>query len=145
MQPKSLRERAGGRSSLHQASGFSMLAKRCRGQTLPKCVACALRSELLADVAARVDEYVSHETAKILVAGDDEVPGVTRRRRMQRVLESLGGARGITEDGDMLTSMESAYYCVGIGLWSAVSVHVRGVLPDGTWMIVHSFVILLSR
>ncbi len=49
-------------------------------QMLPKCVACALPPELFGDVGARVDEDVSHVTATILIAGDDEVPGVTRIR-----------------------------------------------------------------
>jgi len=57
-------------------------------QTLLKYVASALLPELLADVATGVDEYVSHVTATILVAGDDEVPGFTwvsrlRSSRMQ--------------------------------------------------------------
>jgi hypothetical protein len=44
-----------------------------------KCVAGALLlPELLDNVAFRVDEYVSHVPTTILVAGDDEVPGITR-------------------------------------------------------------------
>ena len=122
-----------------------MLANRRRmasSQTLPKCVACALRPELLGDIAISVDEDVRHETATILVAGDDEIPGITRILMSMRVNEFLGVAMGITEDGDTLTSIDSVYYCSGVGLWSPVSVHAPGVLPDGTWMIVHSFVSL---
>ncbi len=48
------------------------------GQTLLKLVATALLPELLGDVAAGVDEDVSHVPATALVAGDDEVPGITR-------------------------------------------------------------------
>jgi len=78
----------GGLSSLHWASDFSLLANRA-GETLPKYLACALIPELLADVATGVDEYVSHVTATILVAGDDEVPGVTwvSRFRSSRMRE----------------------------------------------------------
>ena len=122
-----------------------MLAKRWRStssQTLPQCVACALRPELLVDVASRVDEYVSHETARVMVADDDEVPVVTRIRP-KRVRECLGVALGITEDGDLLMSMDSVYDGSRVGLWSAVSVHAPGVFPDDTYQIVHSFVSLL--
>ena len=54
-------------------------------QTLVKYGACDW--QLLADVAARVDEDVSHETARVLVAGDDEIPGITR------ISDSIWGMR----------------------------------------------------
>jgi len=150
-QPKRLRERAGGSSLLHWASDFSMLARRWiqaleLHQTPLKCGACALRPELLADVAARVDENVSHITASILLTGDDEVPGVTRKRmtrRISRVLELLCVTQGIAEDEEFLTCLELVYYRV-VGGWSAPSVHrFRDVTPDFTFMIGHSFVNLL--
>jgi hypothetical protein len=47
-------------------------------QTLLKYIASAWLLELIADIATGIDKYVSYVTARILVAGDDEVPGVTR-------------------------------------------------------------------
>ena len=47
-------------------------------QPLRKDSARALCTELLSDVAAGVDEDVSHVSATILIAGEDEVPGITR-------------------------------------------------------------------
>ena len=54
-------------------------------QTLRKYGACDW--QLFADVAARVDVDVIHETARILVAGDDEIPGITRIRMPIRCRE----------------------------------------------------------
>jgi hypothetical protein len=72
---------------------------------MPKRPACALTPELLYDVVASVDMYVSHEPARILVAGDDEVPGFTGILSI-RVLECHGLAHGITEDDDLLLLIE---------------------------------------
>jgi hypothetical protein len=44
----------------------------------------------------------------------------------------------------MLISSDSVYYCIGVGMWSAVSGHAPGVRPDDTLLSVHSFVSLLS-
>jgi len=86
-------------------------------QTLLKCVASALLPELLGDVAIGVDVYVSYITATILVAGDDEVPGVTRISDSKRVYEFLGGTQGITEDGERLPCRESVDFR-GCSVWS---------------------------
>ena len=112
---------------------------------LSKCVACALHPELLDDVAVRVDEYVSHVTATILVAGDDEVPGVTRICLSIRGCECLALTVGITEDDERGSGREIVYYAV-VGAWSVPSVRTAGdIAPDGTRMIMigHSFVSLL--
>jgi hypothetical protein len=125
-----------------------MLAKRCvvGRQTLLKYVASALLPELLGDVVAGVDVYVSHVTARILVASDDEVPGVTRILMSMRVNEFHAFAPGITEDDERLTCLERSADFSGVFVRFGVSVHaIRGVAPDGTCMIMngHSFVSLL--
>jgi len=94
-----------------------------------------LRPEPVGDVFVRVDEYVSHVTARIPVAGDNEVPGVTRIR-LKRIRESLALAPGITEDDDRLTFVEWGVDYSEALAWSVTSVHapIRNVAPDGTRM-----------
>src|SRR5215472_5091354 len=110
--------------------------------------------ELLADVTIGVDEDVSHVAARILVADDDEVPGVTPICDSKRVREFHGGTQGITEDDERLTWLERRAYYRKVGAWSAPSVRIiRGVFPDRTCMMYpcmnppctngHSFVSLL--
>lgn len=114
-------------------------------QALLKCLACTLSPELCGDVAARVDEDVSHVTATILVTGDNEVPRGTRIRVSMRGCECLAVTQGITKDDERLTCLESVDH-IEVGAWSAPSVHAaRGIAPDGTCMIMsgHSFVNLL--
>jgi hypothetical protein len=117
-------------------------------QAMLKYVAPALLPELLTDVATGVDEYVSYVPATILVAGDDEVPGVTRRMcRINRVRECLCVTQGITEDDEFIICMESADFRSGVMGGIGVSVHAIRAhgFPDSTVMIMigHSFVSLL--
>lgn len=129
---------------------FSLLAKQWMrvlgvGQMLPKCVACALRPELLGDVAAGVDEYVRHVLTTILVAGDDEVPDVTRIRLSIWGRECLALAMGITQDDERCSCLECVDY-TEVGTWSVPPVRtVRGVVPNVTRVIMigHGFENLL--
>ena len=98
-------------------------------------VAYALLPQLLGDVAASVDEDISHITARVLVASDDEVPGSTRIRYSIRVRECFGITPGIAEDDELLTWTETVDERV-VGAWSGPSVHLaRSVAPDSTCMI----------
>jgi len=112
-------------------------------QSLIQMAACALLPELLGDIAASVDEDISHIPARVLVAGDDEVPGSTRIRYSIRVRECFIITQGIAEDNELLTCMETVDESE-IRAWSAPSMHVaRGVAPNCTCMISHRFVDLL--
>jgi hypothetical protein len=97
---------------------------------MPKCSACALIPELLYDVGVCVDMYVSHEPARILVVGDDEVPGLTGILSM-RVPECHGLTYGITEDDDLIIPMER-FIQRELMTRSGVSSHTlfRDVFPD---------------
>lgn len=102
---------------------------------LPKGVACALRPELLGGVAACVHEDVGHVPATILVAGDDEVPDVTRIRLSIRGRECLALAMGITEDDERCSCREGVDDIV-VGTWSVPPVRTAGdIVPNVTGMI----------
>src|SRR5262245_33307129 len=103
-------------------------------QTLLKEVASALLSKLLGDVAAPVDEDVRHIASNVLVADDDEIPGITSIRMCTRGCECHGVTQGITEDDERLTCLQRVDDLEG-GAWSTPSVHVARVAPDGTGMI----------
>ena len=102
---------------------------------LLKGTACALRPELLGSVAACIHEDVGHVPATILVAGDDEVPNVTRIRLSIRSRECLVLALGITED-DERCSCWKGVDDTEVGTWSVPPVRTAGdVVPNGTGMI----------
>lgn len=112
-------------------------------QSLLQLLAYALLPELLGDVAASVDEDISHIPTRVLVAGDDKVPGSARIRYSIGVRECFGITPGIAEDDELLTWNETVDKGV-VDAWPGPSVHLaRSVAPDSTCMIGHRFVDLL--
>jgi len=114
------------------------------GEALLKDIAPALLPELLGDVTTRINEDVSHVCARILVAGDDEIPGITGIR-LKRVRECHGFTLGITEDDEGLTCLERVDDCI-VFARSGASVHTLcGVTPDVPFVIMvgHTFANLL--
>ena len=114
-------------------------------QMLPKGITCALRPELLGSVAACIHKDIGHIPATILVAGDDEVPDVTRIRLSIRSRECLALAMGITEDNERCPCREGVDD-TKVGTWPVPPVRTAGdVVPNVTAMIMngHNYASLL--
>jgi hypothetical protein len=75
------------------------------GEALLKYIAPVLLPKLLDDITPSVNEDVSHITASILVAGYDEIPGITGIR-LKRVRECHRFTLGITEEDERLACLE---------------------------------------
>src|SRR5689334_8685022 len=106
--------------------GLCLQAKRSRPalgvvQAVSQCIAFALLTELLGDLAAAVNEDVSDVAARVLVARDDEVPGVTRIRLSIRCRPGHGFAMGIAEDDERRPGREIIDGWIVTGAWSAPS------------------------
>lgn len=107
-----------------------------RGEALLKDVTPALLSELLGGVTARVNEDVCHIPARILVAGHDEIPGITRIR-LKWVREGYGFTLRITEDHQGLTCLERVNGSI-VFARSGASVHpLHGIAPDDPFVIMY--------
>src|SRR5215469_14480963 len=103
-------------------------------ETLLKEITSALLSQLLGDLTARIDEDVSHVAARILVAGNDKVPGITRIGMSTWGREGHRIPQGITEDEERLPCRQRVDE-LEVRARSTPAVHVAGVAPNGTAMI----------